>query len=264
MSTPFRPAKRSQFQPLTATSRYDCVPTVTGRLVNRVTVDARNTEHDDIRRAIGFWTLRGMSYLEAENAAAKFGVNLAARYGLSRTQVVDLADAGHAYGLSIDTSITAHTTRRTNDFIGPHTVFTVDSNEWPGGEPCACEKQSSARHQEFTIDDPGTTTAGYLQWSADLAFRAAEARTGGNGINVLAAPDTEQVTWTAIAAGRIHDTPSATGKDLGPVVIGRKYIGGVTQNGGTWTRADGTTGNGWVHVKLATRWAWIAGRSLRV
>lgn len=258
----FRPQKRGQYEPVTATSSLDCVCAVTGQLIACATVDAKWPNHAEVRAASGI-VGRGISYLEAENAAAKYGVSLAARYGLSRTQALD-AIAVAPFALSIDAAVTLHTTRRTNNFAGNHTVFVVASNLWPAGERCACELLTTTRHWELTIDDPGTTVAGYMQWSADLAFRAAEARTGGNGINVLAGRDTEGVSWTGVGVHAIRSDPSySTGSAIGQTVNGHVYPGGRTENGGGWNRPDGSTAHGWVHIKTATHWGWARGSALR-
>jgi hypothetical protein len=246
MSSPFRPKKRGQFEPLTSTSGIDCVCAVTGQLVNVATVDAKWPDHAAIRKASGI-VGRGISYIEAENAAAKFGVKLAARYGLSRTQVVDNGDADIRFGISVDAGTYVNTIRHTGTFTGPHTLFVEGHNVWPGGEKCACEKATTLRHGEFTIDDPGTTTAGYQQWSEDLVIKAALARTGGNGINILTARDTEGVLRVSNGTP-LYDSPFRSSKLIRTLASGLTANVTSTFNGGGWPRADGTTAYGWHRV----------------
>lgn len=263
------PPKSGQYDPATGTSSIDCVPAATAALVNRSTVDALHPTHTDIRRASGV-SSRGLTYSEAADAALKWAsskgrqVILAPRYGLSRAAMRDILASGRAVALSIDTSVTRYTTRRTNYFVGNHTVYVQSYRYWPGGEVCPCERRVSTQHAEFLIDDPGTTSVGFLWWSADLAYRAAEKRTGGHGINVLVGPDTEGARWAGRLKGRIRSEPRTTSKDLGPIDIGHVYPGGRTEAGGQWSRGDGTYGKGWVHVQRPNgAWGWVNARRVR-
>lgn len=259
----YQPMRLSQFQPSTATSELDCVPAVAAQLINRATVDALRPTHTDIRRASGV-TGRGLYYSEAADAAltvSKGKVILEPRFGLSRGAMRDIVASGRATGLSIDTSVTRYTSRRTNTFVGGHTVY-VQAYRWTAQGQCGCEKNQQTSHGEFLIDDPGTTLAGFLWWSADLAYRAAEKRGGGH-INLLVGPDTEGVAWLGAAKGRFRALPDVDAKDLGPITVGHEYKGGRTEKGSGWQRADGSTGYGWIHVLVNGKWCWANGRRLK-
>jgi hypothetical protein len=257
----FQPVKAGQFQPVTATSPRDCVPATTAQLINRATVDAIRTDHAVIRAKSGAPATRGLFLSEAVHVAASFGVKLSSYTNLSRNALRDLSAAGRGVGILINCSITRYTDRRTNSYTGPHMVYANAYSFWQKGEPCACELHTAASHGEFTIDDPGTTSVGFQQWSANLVYRAAEAYP--NGIGCLATLDTEGRTWTARTTSDIRSLPSYTsGVKIGSLVAGQAYIGGRTDEGGQWQRADKTYGRGWVHVKHGSGWGWCKGSSL--
>lgn len=260
----YRPGKLGQYEPRTSTSADDCVCSVTASLIDRATVGGVRLDHQKIRRISGD-TSGGLSYLQAEVAAAKAPgkVKLVVKYGISRDATKALATAGYAFGISIDCSVTVNTSRRTNWFRGGHTVYVNGYIYWPHGDVCSCELQTRVAHGEYTIDDPGTTSVGYLQWSAGLVYRAAEARTNGTGINVLVAPDTEAVTKRAIATGQIRSKPDKASPSKGAIVKGKAYYVEATVNGGTWQRADGTQADGWHRVKLPSGVGYIRGEALR-
>lgn len=259
------PAKNGQYQPKTATSSKDCVAATTAMLVERATVGRYRPTHVDIRRASGAPATRGLLMVEAAKAANDlYDVTLTPSLGLSRATLRDTVGNGRAVGISISCAVTVNTSRRTNSYTGSHMVYANHYQVWPGGARCYCEKRATYKHGEFRIEDPGTTYAGYLWWSADLVYRAAEARTGGNGINILAAPDTEGVPWRCTAKTRVRTKRSfSTGATLTVLVPGSdKHIGGRTQNGGGWKRDDGTTANEWVHIKTSKGWGWVRGGAL--
>lgn len=265
--SPFLPPAQSQFQPRIATSQLDCVPCTARKCIRRATVDAQAPSTEAIRKASGIST-RGLTYGEAAEAARKVsGVVLSPRYGLEREEVFDLADAGHGFGISIDCSVTVHTARATGSFTGDHTVYVQDVRHVKKGGTCRCEKGTATKaHNEYLIEDPGNSSKGYQWWSAGLVYRAAEERTRdaqgrSHGINVLLTPDTEGVKWRATGKGKVRKEPRVDAKAVASIVIGKVYPGGRTETGGPWKRADGTTGNGWVHVKYGIgRWGWINGR----
>lgn len=250
----FRPKQLSQFQPSTWSSSVDCVPACTAHLINRATVDGKKPSHADVRKASGVTDKRGLSYAEAATAAAKFGVTLTPRYGITRAQLKDILTSGRACAVSIDCSVTVNTPYRTNSFTGDHSEFA---------------QAYSSSINAAAVEDPGTTAAGYLNWPFDLLCRAAEARTKdhlgvSHGINVLVGPDTEGVKWKCVMTGKVRATPDTNAAAIATLKVGTTYQGGRTQNGGPWERAYGTTGYGWVHVLVGTRWGWARGEAMKV
>lgn len=243
------PLSGSQFKPLTTFSSVDCVPQTCAEAADRASVGAMRTTHAAIRNAS---TDRsgGMTYGDAVKATEKVtGIKGEPRYSLSRDEVRKLCKAGHALTVSIDCSVTVNTKYATNRYTGGHSVF---ANSY------------AALDDTFMVQDPGTTSAGYLRWPAALLLAAAEKRTNGHGVNTIVWPDTEGRSWKAVMTGRIRATPETDGKDLGKIVLGTTYRGGRTENGGTWTRKDGTTADGWVHVQYAaSKWGWVRGEALR-
>ncbi|MGA0060615.1 MAG: hypothetical protein ACO3RU_13610 [Planctomycetota bacterium] len=249
----------------------NCVPATGAGLIDRATVSTLRVRGADVRRASGIYG-RGLSYGECAAAVLKLTtakgrpVQLDPAYGLSRATVKDTVAGGEACGVSIHTSVTRYTTRRTNYYIGNHTVH-AEKYRWrkASASHCDCEKRTTSAHGEYLVDDPGTTLAGYLWWSADLLYRAAEKRTNGNGINLLVAPDTEILPWQCVKRAEIRSTPSySTGRRLGYSVPGRIYKGGRTETGGRWKRSNGTYGNGWVHIVIGQtdagyKWGWVRG-----
>lgn len=261
----YRPAPGPQFVPLTSTSPKDCVAAVTANLIDRATVSTKRPNHAGIRKASGAPATRGLWMSESIKAAQAYGVTVTGYYGIGRNDLDDLLSSGRGVGLLIDCSVTRYTARRTNSYTGPHCVYANSRSLWPAGETCACELHTANAHEEFTIDDPGTTSTGFQQWSAGLVYRAMESY-GGGRIYCLASPDTEGRSWTAVDDATLRDKPTYTGsKKVGQLVIGKAYKGGRTETGGDWQRADGSMGDGWVHVVNPAngRYAWAKGESLR-
>lgn len=265
--TPAGSEANSQFQPLIATSKLNCVPCTTRKLIRRATVDAHAPSTAAIRGASGAPSTRGLTYGEAADAAwLTARVKLTPSYGNDRQEMFDLVDGGHACGLSGDCSITVDTERATNSYTGDHTVYVHDVRHVEAGGTCLCEKHSAATaHNEYLIEDPGTSSAGYLWWSASLAYRFGEARTVDHlgithGINLLVAPDTEGVKWKAIDDAQVRTEPSYTkGTGVGRLKVDTIYQGGRTENGGNWARGDATFGHGWVHILFNGSWRWVKG-----
>lgn len=252
----------------------NCVPATCADIIDRTTVSATRVLGSEVRKASGV-SGRGLMYSEAAAATLKLTtakgrpVRLEPRYGLSRSTVRDTVAGGSVCGISIDTSVTRYTTRRTNYYVGGHTVYLLVYSWWPAGDRCTCEKLTATAHGEYTVDDPGTTAAGYLQWSADLVYRAAEKRTSYHGINLLVGPDTETVKWVGKESGAIRNAPRNDSPKEASVVVGRTYFGGRTDNGGSWDRSNGTKANGWIHVAYSGtstsdyKWGWVMGRRMR-
>lgn len=279
-TTPARPAKNGQYQPSTTTSAKDCVAAVTSDLVERATAGRIRPTHADIRKWVlahgggrdRFGNVRGLTLKEGADAAkALYGVTLTALTGQSRDQVKNTVGNGRGAGASIDARVTVHTSRRTNDYgadqtkMAGHLIYLHQYRWNPGGLACECEKRASYAHGEYLVEDPGTTTAGYLWWSADLVYRAAEQRTGNNGIQLLAAPDTEGVGWVCTVATTVRKAPSSTAAKLTSFVAGSKVTkGGRTENGGTWPRKDGSLADQWIHVETSKGWGWVPGKSMRL
>ncbi len=265
--TPAAPAKNGQFQPVTSTSSKDCVGAVTAMLVERATGGRVRPTHADIRKRSGAPSTRGIADSEAVKAAATYGVKLTVLTGQNRDQVKNLVGNGRAVGVSISCAVTVHTKRATNAYTGPHKIFMNAYQWWPGGMKCECELGATYPHGEFLNEDPGTTLAGYLWWSADLVYRAAEARTGGHGINILVGPDTEGVAWLCIASATVRKEPSNSSPKHTSVVPGtHPHAGGRTQNGGTWPRANGTLADEWIHIQTpwVGGWGWVPGKTMRL
>jgi hypothetical protein len=213
--------------------QQNCVPSVCTDLIDRVTVGALRIPAPVIRKDSGITTHRGISYLEATLAVDKATggrVKLAARYGLNRTQVHDLAYAGFPFGISIDTSVTRYTPYHTGTFVGGHTVYV---------------NGIGANALTFHVEDPGTSS-GYMDWPADLLFRAAEKR-GGGVINILVGRDTEGVNRVSVGTP-LYDSPYRSSKLVRQFASGLTATVTNTVHGGGWPRADGGTSYGWHRV----------------
>lgn len=216
-------------------------------------------------------TSGGSTYTQNAEVAARYGVVLKPKQGLSRTQFRDLVAGGQRESVSIWCKITRYTTRRTGYFTGFHTVFANDYRWCVAGGKCLCEKLSSTTaHAEFSVEDPGTTTAGYLWWSGDLLYRAAEARSaslGLTGIIALAGPDTEGVNRVARESGPVRAIAAGSGAILGYTTKGQSFYVASTTKGGNWD-ADGTgpgtrVANGWAKTKLPSgQYGYATGRTI--
>jgi hypothetical protein len=238
---PYSPPRNSQIDG-SADQYNNCVPATCVMAADRATVGRKRVTTRQIRAASGI-SGRGLTYAEAVAATKKVtGVQGEPRYGITRADLHNLVVAGHAVTLSIDCSVTRYTAYRTNTFAGSHSVYV-----------------NSYHSSTYRIEDPGTTSAGYLDWPADLVYRAAEARTMGHGINVIVWPDTEGEKRKAIAPGRFRATPSLTGVDKGPIDVGYIYYVGATTNGGAWKRSDGGISNGWHRISTG---AFVPGKGL--
>jgi hypothetical protein len=244
----FSPIAQSQFQPVTATSPDDCVPTTCAEAVERATVGAVRVNHSTIRKADPTPAPGGMSYQDAYLATKKAtGVVGEPRFGISAPDLKALLVAGHSVTISVDTHALAGTACGLH-FLGKHSEF-INSY--------------SAAMGTFRMDDPGTTPVGFHDCPAALIVKAALLRTGNHGINVIVWPDTEGVSWKAAKVHSLRDLPSyTTGEGRGMTKIGTTYLGGRTQNADPY--ALGTrTANGWVHVKdpITGKWLWTIGDS---
>jgi hypothetical protein len=232
------------------------------------------------RATVGYWrvaasrlrtisgdTQGGVTYNQAADVtrtATKGEVILEARYGLSRSQVKALVNAGRAVAISISCAVTRYTSRRTNTFIGGHSVY-INDYEWRT-TTCYCEKRRPGLdHAEYLIDDPGTTSVGYLWWSADLVYRAAEARTGVGQIACLVARDTEGVWRKARTKVTIRSSPSISAKAIGTFAQGQSAFTSKTLEGGDWVAdTDGHLRNDWYRVKFGdSKYGFVKGESLR-
>jgi hypothetical protein len=231
---------------------YCCVPTSASMACDAATGGKKRPAVEALRKATTVAHPYGISYSAIAHAtAAVANVPSEARYGLSRSQVVALASSGRPFCISIDCSVTVNTVRRTGSFTGGHTIYGPPRNYsvWPGGETCACNKRTTQRHSEFRMQDPGTYSVGFVQWSAELLFRAAESRTGGNGINVLVFPDTTEVYRKVVEAHWVREKPTTESKRLRRVEVGdrpRHVDKFVT--GEAWFRADGGRSTAWAEL----------------
>lgn len=256
---PFAPTPNPQMDNTTY-ARYNCVLASSVMLIDRATVSAKRPRTSSLRYHSKVTALRGVTYGEAAVAAKVFGVTLEPRYGLSRESVKNLVDGGRAIGISIDTSVTRYTSRRTGTFVGGHTIYVNDYRWVTSG--CRCERNTSIDHAEYQCEDPGTTSAGYLWWSASLLYRAAEKR-GGGKINVLVSRDTEGVSRVAVMSGGIRAASTSTAAKIKSISVGTSYAVTYTVTGGTWRRSNGTYGNGWHHVSVSGPDGYIRGEALR-
>lgn len=218
------------------------------------------------RASVGFWrvpasklrtitgdTSGGVTFEQAAAATRKATggeVELLPRYGLTRAELKTLIDAGRAAAITISCLVTRYTTRRTNSFIGAHAVY-VNDYDWRTSN-CFCEKKRPGLdHGEFLVEDPGTTVAGYLWWSAELLYKAAEAN-GGGRINVMTCRDTEGVWRKGRKSGAIRQSASVNAAKIGDIEKDKVYFVVSTRNGGKWVSdTDGETRTNWHRVKMA-------------
>lgn len=243
--------KLGQMDGSTYASR-NCVAAVTAALIDRVTVGGIRVTGAYIRKLTGD-TSGGITEIQAMKAATQATggqVMLEPRYGLSPDQVRDLAKSGRAFGILISCAVTRYTAFRTNYYTGLHELYV---------------QRYDAGTDRYLIDDPGTTTAGFMWWPASLLHKAAAAGTGYHGLQVLVARDTEGVSRIAhLVPGTIRATPDVSAASKGSVQLGKAYNVLLTTNGGPWKREDGTTGDGWHKVRVGlTGSGYILGKRLR-
>jgi hypothetical protein len=234
---------------------YCCVPTAASMGCDAATGGRRRPAVEALRKATGVPHPYGISYIAMAGATKKVsGVPSDARFGLSRTQVVALANSGRPWNASIWAGITRYTIRRTGTFTGGHTIYCPPNgySVHPAGDVCTCDKQTTARHSEFRIQDPGTYSQGFVQISAELLFRAMEERSrraGMSGCNVLVFPDTTDVYRAVIESGWIRKQPTTESGKVRRVEQGarprhvRRFV-----TGEAWFRADGGRSNAWAEL----------------
>lgn len=208
---------------------YCCVPTAASMGIDQTTAGVKRPDPENLRRSTGIPHPYGISYRAIADATADVSaIKSEARYGLSRSQVVALANSGRPWSISIWTGVTYGSDVATGYFIGGHTLDCPANNYSlfiPDGSRCTCERRTTERHNEFKIQDPGTYQKGYVRISADLLFRAAEERTrraGTSGINVLVFPDTTDVYRMGTGSGWVRTKPGAAGAHVRRVEK-RKY-----------------------------------------
>lgn len=236
----------------------NCVAATGTMLVDRATVGRLRIPPAVIRRATGD-TSGGLSYSQLADAVVNLtdgDVLLSVRRLDTRGQLRDLVASGRGVGFIGSAAVTRYTSRRTNSFTGLHS-WMIAAYVWvPGGE-CACEAKIPTAHAEYAVEDPGTTSAGWLRWSADLVYRTAEA---AGDIWTISTRDTEGTSRVAIGVGKVRATPSITAKALRPIEKGRTYNVVETVRGGRWSRPDGTYGIGWHRIAAG---GYIRGSALR-
>lgn len=259
-TTPFRdePVKQITGTPL---GPKNCVPATLACNVGRSTVGALRRTGDQIRAAspTAAKANRGMSYVEGVEAviiSTDGTVGPDALFFITNADMKELADSGASGAVSIDASVTVGIPHcATNSYTGGHTIGWYDYR-WVNqpADVCRCEKAGTAEgnvdHGEILIEDPGTSFAGYRWWSFEILTKAAQARTGQRGINVVQFRDTEGVNRRAIATGKIRATPSTTGKALADIKSGQMYFIMATENGGAWQRADLGFSRGWHKIRM--------------
>jgi hypothetical protein len=231
---------------------YCCVPTSASMAIDASTGGRKRPAVEALRKATGVPHPNGISYIAMTGATEEVsGVKSEARFGCSRSQTVAISSGGRGHAISISAAVTRYTARRTGTFTGGHTVYVPPGgySVWPGGERCACEKATTTKHSEFRVQDPGTYSVGFQQWSAELLFKAAEARTNGSGINVLVFPDTTDVYRKVTESGWIRSKPtteSAKVRQITETDRARHIRRFVT--GEAWFRPDGGRSTAWAEL----------------
>lgn len=231
---------------------YCCVPTSASMAIDATTGGVKRPSVHSLRNAAGVPHPYGISYIAMTGATLEVsGIRSEARFGCSRSQVVAIPVGGRGHLISISAAVTRYTARRTGTFTGGHTVYVPPGgySVWPGGERCGCEKATTVRHSEFRVQDPGTFSVGFQQWSAELLFRAAEARTAGAGINVLVFPDTTDVYRKVTEAGWIRAKPTTQSTRVRRLEAGARarHVRRIVA-GEAWFRADGSRSNAWAEL----------------
>lgn len=236
----------------------NCVLASTTMLIHRSTIGRLRPPAWKLRNITGD-KVGGVTLQQAADAAAKAGEpGLEPRYNLTRLAVRAIVRSGRGIVIIINCAVTVNTKRATNRFMGLHAVYVNDWRWINEGSPianrrmCACERDTGAPHGEYLVEDPGTTAAGFLWWSAPLLHRAAEARVGAPAgapaINVLVGPDTEGVDRKARLRGVIRAEPQKNSKRLGHTVRGKTYRVRHTTNGSTWVAPDGELRDNWARI----------------
>lgn len=231
----------------------NCTWAVTGEHIDAATLGRQSPSPGHLRD-LSDDTSGGSSYTQNQMVAQTYyGVRLYPRTG-TRENFHDGVVAGRRMSASISCRETHNTKRETNDFLGTHTVF-VNDYRWvdqPAGS-CKCELAGTAAgntdHGEYEVEDPGTTSAGYLWWSAKLLYRAMEARTdlyGGEGLLFMVGPDTEGAAAKMRVAGNVRSGPGGGYKDVGDIAAG---------TGIHVYQTTGTTGSSWAKIGTG-RWVW--------
>ena len=159
----------------------------------------------------------------------------------SREEMNNLLET-HSLGLIINCRVTVNTKYRTNAFTGLHWV-TVAAGTLKDGT--------------YKVEDPGTTSAGWLRWPRSLLFDAAEAV---GAFWVLRGVQTEDVDKKAVVAGAaVRAKPDRSAKAVKRLTLGEKVHVKRTTKGGPWRRADGTNAHGWHQIGAG----YVKGEDLR-
>ena len=237
----------------------NCVAATGTMLIDRATVGRLRIGPDTIRAATGD-KVGGLRYSQLADAAIKVTdgeVMLDVRRLDNRGQLRDLVASGRGVGFIGSAAVTRPTSRRTNSFTGIHSWMIGALVHVPAGG-CQCEAKIATQHDEFAVEDPGTTLAGWLRWSAGLVYRTAEA---AGDIWTISTRDTEGVKRVAIGPGHVRATPSTDAKPLRAIVVGRTYSVVETVRGGRWSRGGGKGyAYGWHRVAAG---GFIRGGALR-
>lgn len=237
MISPYRPAKCSQIDG-SSYQQQNCVAAGTVMLMDRGTVGRVRTTPAEVRRRSGATVdasgrKRGLFLSEAEAVAKSFGVVLEQRGfdnpATRRGQLMNLVASGRGVGVCIDTHVTAGTDYATNWFRGRHFVV-INQYAW---------RMQEKPHAVFITEDPGTTQAGWLEWPADLLYRAAEAYANGV-IFTLATLDTEGVSRRVRLRAALKSAPSPRAATRGHTSVGEHRTVARTVNGAP--RANGDYG----------------------
>ena len=239
--------------------RKNCMAASAACNIGRSTVGRMRRSGAQIRSASGITYDRGLTMAETVTAASRStggAVKPEAFYALPNGDFRAIIDAGHSAIYLIDCSATVRIPHcRTNWYTGPHGISVLDSRkvDQPAGK-CLCEKAGTAAgnvdHVEFLIEDPGTTTARYKWWSAEIIYKAGQDFSNGNGLYFVAFPDTEGVDRKCRATGYVRKAATTASSRLAPLGVGQMYHVLRTVNGQAWKRANGTTAYGWHVVRL--------------
>ena len=208
----------------------NCVPSCASELISLGSVDRLKVPAWKIRNESGD-TSGGIEY-----SLAAATVNRITDVRLVSYRFADWADVKEQLGrrsmaLIIDCAKTVKTPYRTNSFTGLHSVTAA------GG---------TVRDGTVKVEDPGTTTAGWLRWPVDLLRRASDL----DGFHfALLGPYTEDVDRTVrLPKVAVHRRPSNDSAVVKVLHEGDSVHVKRTLKGGPWRRDNGTEAHGWHEI----------------
>lgn len=233
-ASPARPPKKGQFDPFTSTSSKDCVAAVVAYLIWRATGGKVTVSHAEVRLWSGAPSTRGLTMTEGQKAARHWGVELGVAQ-ISGEVLWQTVKGGASVGVIVHCPPWLIFTG--SAYQGNHEMYLHAAVDWPKGEVCTCDRKTALAHREYTVEDPGSKSAGYLQRSEQYVLAGARKASGGTNVWTHVGPDTEGVERKSTARVRARVSPSTASAptrwiEIGQVVFVKRTLNGA--DGRVW------------------------------